>query len=46
VPTLEGDGDGSYFPPVHSDAVEAAMLEELSVEACHEGNPFFALSCR
>ena len=46
VPTLETDADSSYFPSVHDDAVEAAMLEELSHERCHEGNPFFALSCR
>ena len=46
VPTLESDDDGSYFPPVHSDVIEAGMLEELAHERCHEGNPFFALSCR
>ena len=37
VPTLDCDDDGSYFPHVHSDAVEAAMLEELASERCHEG---------
>jgi hypothetical protein len=46
VPTLDTDCDSSYFPPVHDDDVEAAMLVELSHERCHEGNPFFALSCR
>ncbi len=46
VPTLDSDDDGSYFPHVHSDAAEAAMLHELANERCHEGNPFFALSCR
>jgi hypothetical protein len=46
VPTLDSDDDGSYFPPVHNDAIEAAMLDELAHERCHEGNPFFALSCR
>jgi hypothetical protein len=46
VPTLASEDDGSYFPPVHNDAIEAAMLEELAHERCHEGNPFFALSCR
>ena len=46
VPTLDTDYDSSYFPPVHDDDVETAMLAELSHERCHEGNPFFAMSCR
>jgi hypothetical protein len=46
IPTLQTDDDSAYFPSVHNDAIEASMLEELAHERCHEGNPFFALSCR